>query len=113
MKKKTRIIIPIIMILAGIIMLIYLLTNNNSNNEETLIGEWTTDGVTIYEFYKDNTGKLKTSLSEYDFKYKIEENKLSIDFKNEKSEDSEYTYKLTKDKLVLEGKNGKFNFKRK
>ena len=31
----------------------------------------------------------------------------------EKSEDSEYTYKITKDKLVLEGKNGKFNFKRK
>ena len=95
-------------------MLIYLIRDiNNKEETNSIIGEWTTDGVTIYEFNKDNTGKLKVSLGEYDFDYIIKEDKISIDFINEKSEDSEYTYTLNKDKLVLKGKNGTFNFKRK
>lgn len=112
--KKKKIIISILMILLGVAILVYLINSkkNNTNEIDYIIGEWTTDGVTIYKFNEDTTGSLKVSLGEYDFDYKIEDNKLYIDFKNEKSEDSEYTYSISKDKLTLKGKNGEFEFKR-
>ena len=83
-----------------------------NNVKDTILGKWTTDEVTVYQFNKDNTGKLIVPLSEYEFTYKIEGDKLYIDFVNEKSEDSEYTYFLKDSKLNLKGKNGTFIFKR-
>ena len=111
--KKKKIIISIIMILLGIVLLIYLINDTQKNNKEEnkLIGKWTTDGVTIYTFNEDKTGTLKVSLGEYDFNYKIEEdNKLFIDFKDEKSEDTKYIYSFKDKKLILKSTNGTFNF---
>ena len=115
-KKNRKIKFKKILILACIIIvvcvaLIFLFKGKNKI-ENKFIGEWTTDGVTIYEFKKDNTGVLKVSLSDYDFTYEIKDDKLYIDFKNEKSEDSEYTYEFKEDKLILTGKYGVFTFKR-
>lgn len=111
LKKYPLIIICIIIIL--IIACILLLNPINSVEKKAstnIIGTWTTDNVTKYKFNKDNTGKLITSLNSYEFTYEIKDDSLSIDFKNEKSEDSKYTYKFENDKLILEGNNGKFTF---
>lgn len=114
-KKKTQrnlLLLACILILIIIICIILLLPkiNKTSSTTDKIVGTWTTDNVTKYEFNKDNTGKLITSLNSYEFTYEIKDDSLSIDFKNEKSEDSKYTYKFDNDKLILEGDNGKFTF---
>ena len=91
----------------------FLIFRNKGKN--TLIGTWTTDGVTVYEFKKNNAGALVLPLSTYEFTYKVEENKLYIDFKNEKSTDSSYEYSFKNGQLILKGINkttGTYTFKR-
>ena len=102
--KKISLIIILIIIIAIILFIIF------KKDKDKLIGSWTTDGVTIYEFNNDNTGYLKVSLGKHEFTYKIEDDKLFIDFKNEKSTDSEYTYSFKDGKLILKGRNGTFTF---
>jgi len=109
-KNKRKLKNKNIIILIILFILIIFLIKNIFSNKNKFIGSWTTDGVTIYEFKKDNTGTLKVSLTEYNFDYKVEKNKIFIDFENEKSHDSEYIYSFQGDKLVLEGANGKFTF---
>ncbi|MBR2712117.1 MAG: helix-turn-helix domain-containing protein [Bacilli bacterium] len=52
------------------------------------------------------------AIRKYDFTYKIEDNSLSIDFKNEKSTDSKYKFHFEEENLIIEGTNGKFTFKK-
>ena len=103
----------IILIIIVICAIIVLLLGARKTPKDSILGSWTTDGVTIYEFNKDNTGKLIVSLKEYEFTYVIGNDTLLINFENEKSEDSKYTYTFEDDKLILEGDNGKFTFIRK
>ena len=84
-----------------------------SSSKSKIVGIWTTDNVTTYEFYKNNTGKLIVSLSEHEFKYSLKKNILYIDFENEKLEDSKYKYKFTNKKLILSNEKGEFKFIRK
>ena len=114
--KKTKIkrFILLIISIIAILFLIFAIIKKPEEKEKskTIIGTWTTDGVTTYQFNKNNTGKLIVPLSEYEFTYKIEDDSLSIDFKNEKSIDSKYKFHFEKDNLILEGSNGKFIFKK-
>ena len=111
MKKK----IIIMLILIGILLIaiITLLLGLRKTPKTSIIGTWTTDGVTIYKFNKNNRGLLIVSLKEYEFRYKINNNTLEIDFENEKLEDSKYTYTFKDNKLILDGDNGKFTFIKK
>ena len=111
MKKK--IIVMLILIVIVIISIIMLLLGLRKTPQSSIIGSWTTDGVTIYEFSKHNKGKLIASLKEYEFTYKIDNDTLAIDFKNEKSKDTTYTYTFEDNKLILEGENGRFTFIKK
>ena len=112
-KKINNLIIPIcLFIIIDSIILIIFMSNNKKTKSNTIIGSWTTDGVTIYTFNKDNTGVLKVSLTEYDFTYTIDDKNLFIDLKNEKAKDVNYTYKFKDDKLILNGENGEFTFKK-
>lgn len=108
MKLKLKIkILILVLIVITIIGVILFITRNK------FVGTWTTDGVTVYKFNKDNTGYLIVPLSEYKFTYKIKKNKLYIDFENETSEDSEYEYTFNKEKMILKGKYGTFEFTKK
>ena len=111
MKKK--IIIMIVLIIIVICAIIALLLGLNKTKKPSIIGTWTTDGVTIYKFNKDNTGALIVSLGEYEFTYTIDDDTLEIDFKNERSEDAKYKYTFEDNKLILEGDNGKYTFIKK
>lgn len=71
-----------------------------SNN---IIGTWTTDGVTIYKFDNKGKGSLNTSLSKYDFSYIINDNKIYIDFENEKAIDSSFEFSIKEDTLTIKG----------
>ncbi len=96
-----------------IIIFSIILCKSLFSSKVKLIGTWTTDDVTTYEFYKNNTGKLVVSLSEYKFKYSLKKNILYIDFENDKSEDSKYEYKFKNKKLVLSNEKGIFTFIKK
>ena len=114
-KLKTKNILILLIILILIMLAIFMpsiIKKNTNNPKKTIIGTWTTDGVTKYRFDKNNKGALIVSLGEYEFTYKIEDDKLDIDFKNERAKDAKYTYTFEDDKLILEGENGKFTFER-
>lgn len=72
-------------------------------NKDKLYGSWTTDGVTIYKFNGKGKGALITSLSRYEFNYKIKKNKLYIDFLSDKAKDASYEFSIDEDKLVVDG----------
>ena len=113
MKKLKRIkkflLVVLLIIIIIFIALLFLLPRKGND----LIGTWTTDDVTVYQFNKGGTGALIVPLGTYDFTYKTEKDKLSIDFESEESIDYEYKYYFKDDKLILEGTNGKFTFKKK
>ena len=101
----------LIIVLIGLIFVIKALTRNKNE----LVGMWTTDGNTVYQFDEDYTGKLIVPLSEYKFTYKVDGDKLTIDFENnEKSTDVDCNYSIKDGKLILENFNGNtYTFTRK
>ena len=101
----------LIIVLIGLIFVIKALTRNKNE----LVGMWTTDGNTVYQFDEDYTGKLIVHLSEYKFTYKVDGDKLTIDFENnEKSTDVDCNYSIEDGKLVLTNFNGRtYTFTRK
>ena len=117
-KKRLRLVgLLLIIFLISLVCFIFLFKGkgNSSSNKyvSKIVGEWTTDGVTVYKFNKDNTGELIVPLSNYKFDYTIGKDKLSIDFVDKDSKDYDYTYSFKDGKLVLKGKNGDFIFKKK
>ena len=107
LKKNKILLIVLIAIVILSILISFKLINKNSN---PLVGKWTTEKGTIYQFNKDYTGKLILSIGEYEYKYEIKDNKVFVDFVSEKSTDTEFSYKFEEDKLILENKNGIFTF---
>lgn len=118
MKKKRKIKKQSILIICGIVVLLIILfciitfNRNNKIQSNNIIGSWTIDNVTIYEFYKDDKGKLKVSLNDYSFTFQINNDVINIDFDDDSLLDSEYTFVIENDKLKLSGINGEFEFSR-
>lgn len=113
LKKKRKLKLKNIAIFLCFFVIIILVIKVVFSDKSKLVGNWTSDNITIYEFYKNNTGKLIVSLNEYEFNYKLKDNYLYIDFKNEKYEDSKYSYSFKKKKLILMNENGTFTFTKK
>ena len=107
-QKKKKIIISVIVAIIIIIFLVCVFRENKN----PLVGKWSTDKGTVYEFNKDKTGKLSIAIGEYEYKYEIKKNKVFVDFDGENSIDTEFTFKIEKGSLVLESSNGKFTFKK-
>ena len=113
MKKKIKLKLKNIAILLCFLVIFILVIKVVFSDKLKLVGTWTNDNVTIYKFYKNNTGKLIVSLHEYEFNYKLKDNYLYIDFENEKSEDSKYSYSFKEKKLILKNEKGTFTFIKK
>ena len=125
-KKRKKIIrlvtaLVVIILVIALIVIIKTVKKDNAVTEEerqkqqvveTLVGKWTTDGNTIYEFVDESKGNLIVPLMTLPFTYKLENNTIFIDFENESSDDMTYTYTLDSDKLLLNGEYGTFNFSR-
>ena len=110
-KRLIRVLSLISIVLVIIVIVLYLTLIKDKDSNNSIVGKWTTDGVTVYKFNKDNTGYLIVPLAKYKFNYKKDDNKLFIDFENKKSKDIEYNYSFKDDKLILSGENGEFIFK--
>ena len=110
--KKQRLIF--ICIVVGIILIITIMIgvgiekikNNNKMSEfDEFYGLWNIDGITKYEFDGKGRGKmlLPESNLEYEFTYKINENKVLIDFDSEEAKDYTYKYSIDNNILKVEG----------
>lgn len=124
-KRKNKVIIIICLFLIILIVLGIILIKKNKIQKiikedksetqiitETLIGKWTTDGNTVYEFNEGGKGTLIVPVAKLPFTYKLENNQLFIDFENEDSEDSSYNYMIEDNKLSMQNSNGTFVFSR-
>lgn len=100
--KKNKIIIIIIFIVV-ICGAVYFYKNPINIGNDELKGTWTTDDVTIYEFFGNGKGLMKLPNSEYSFSYILHKNQVYIDFEDEKAKDSDYEYSLENEKLILKG----------
>lgn len=112
--KKKNIIISLCFVIFLVILFLsvhFILINKSKDSK--IIGTWTTDGNTIYEFKKGGIGTLILPLSKYKFAYEIEEDKISIDFENNELIDSEYTFSFDNNRLILKGSRGTFTFTKK
>jgi len=119
-KKRNKLLLVICMVIAVILfvwVVVFIvkfkgninkqnIQSENIQEEKSLIGSWTTDGVTVYEFRENGNGVLKLPLTEYMFSYKFEENKLFINFESKETRDSNYEYFFEEEKLILKGIKG-------
>lgn len=112
-KKKSSKLPIIVFFILVIAIFVYLIVFNAKPKEKSeqnkleneLLGSWTTDGYTTYEFYEDGKGALKIPVGDYNFFYTTENNRISIDFENEKSIDSDYEFSFEDGILILKGIN--------
>lgn len=121
-KSRIRIVVLVVLIVFAIIGIIIFKSKKNKNESNftaeekkvvaTLVGKWTTDGNTVYEFNEDGSGAMIVPVANLPFTYKFENNQLFIDFENEDSDDTYYTYEVTETKLTLKSINGTFEFNR-
>ena len=99
-KQKYMILIAFVFVVVSLsLILFWALTRN------PIQGEWSVDGVTTYEFYKNGKGSMVLPSAEYSFSYTIEEDVLYIDFAYEGAKDAQYTFHVEGDSLILEGGN--------
>lgn len=113
MKLKRKTIIIIVVVITIIILVYgYLLLTNKSNNE--IIGFWTIDDYTNYEFLENDKGNLVLPHKKMEFTYKIKDNTICIDFKDENAIDKCYEYKFEgKELIIKDSNNNVFNLKKK
>ena len=87
-KKRIKIVTLLILIIIAVIGIIFLKSRKNDNPSKftaeekkvvaTLVGKWTTDGNTVYEFNEDGSGTLIVPVANLPFTYKFENNQLSL-----------------------------------
>ena len=109
-KKSGKLIIAFGLVTIIFIILILLLIFRG--NKDSIVGKWTTERGTIYQFNNDNSGVMSIPIADYPFTYKINDNKIFVDFENESSVDTEFEFSFDGDKLLLTSKNGTFTFTR-
>ena len=76
-KNKMIIIIIFIVVISGAF---YFYKNPINIGNDKLKGTWTTDEVTIYEFFGNGKGVMRLPNSEYVFSYILNKNQIYINF---------------------------------
>lgn len=77
------------------------------SKRDTLCGKWDLDGTTVYVFDGKGRGALELPENKYDFRYKIKDGTVNIDFSDDKIRDISYKFTINSDELTLERKEKK------
>lgn len=101
--SKARAILLLILLFIVVAICSFFIARNVISKPNKFAGTWTVDGTTNYEFDDKGNGKLVLPNDEYKFSYKIEDNKLHIDYESDKANDSDYEYSFINDELILKG----------
>lgn len=99
-KRKIRTGIIALLVLAVLIVGIALICKSCST-DKPIIGTWDYDTVTVYRFDKGGKGALELLNSSYEFSYKIDGDRLTIDFVSESATNSTYIFEVSDNKLNL------------
>ncbi len=75
--------------------------SNKTLDDLKVSGMYRLDEITAYEFDGNGKGVMYTDVSSYAFEYKMEKNKLSIDFENEVATDKTYDFSIDGNVLIL------------
>lgn len=94
-------------LIAGIVLIC-----KSCSTDKSIIGTWDYDTVTVYRFDKGGKGALELPNSSYEFSYKIDGDKLTIDFVSESATDSTYTFSISDNALTLIGDNSSYVLKK-
>ena len=118
-KKKRSSLIGIIAIIIIIIIAIIIFLNlnkngkNSTNNEisiyngNSLIGTFLyEENNTKYEFKEDGTGRMSSGNYNFEYKYKVNDNILEINFSKDEVHDAKYSFELNDGILKLTSKEG-------
>ena len=70
---------------------------------EQLIGTWAADEYTSLRFNEYGQGSMILPESEYEFRYVLEDDKLTLDFVSKRAKDAEYTVSIDEDSMKLTG----------
>lgn len=105
-KRQGLFLVSVVVILLLLIALLVAVLKS-CREDSTLIGKWSIDGITVYEFSSDGKGAMILPSETYGFTYTLKENKISIDFESEFATDKNYTYEIKDSKLTLKGE-GKY-----
>lgn len=110
-KKQVKIVFIIIIIIL-IMVCLFLIVNNLLKDKSKIIGLWTIDDYTSYDFSSNRKGKMILPTGSYEFNYEIEDNKLCIDFEDKQAIDKCYIYEIKDISLSLKSvdSNAKFSF---
>lgn len=105
--KTFKIKLLIVFILIAMVAVISIIAINKSiQSKNDLNGVFTYNEKVKYEFNGRTKGAMYDGNDRYTYTYRVEKDKLIIDFKNEAVYDATYTFKLEEDTLMLIGGEG-------
>jgi hypothetical protein len=78
----------------------------NSSTPDIISGTWVYDQYIKYEFDGQGKGCMCLENIHYEYSYKINDNILSMDFKNEAVHDCSYTFEVDGNNLTFVGGEG-------
>ncbi len=106
-RQKRRIMVSIFsigiltLLLVGVLLIKSNLGSSKSTPYTEINGEWAIDDVTKYIFNSDGTGTMQLPSESYLFSYKIDNNKIIIDFESDSVNDSNYSYTIKNKVLTI------------
>lgn len=101
-KRQRRIMsIAIAVLLALLIFLIVVLCKSCASDSNNIKGLWSIDGVTKLEFVDEENGAMVLPRNRYEFTYRIEENMLYLDYKDESMGNPQYEFRFDGGKLII------------
>ena len=108
-RMKTVVGLAIVIVIIAIVSIILFKPSNSKSNPVTadvLSGAWVYDQYTKYEFDGYGKGCMCLENTHYEYSYKIDGDKLSMNFENEAVHDCIYTFKVENNTLTIIGGEG-------
>lgn len=102
--RKSIICSVFITIIVALVSLFLIFHFSKSRNK--LVGTWVYDKYTQYEFDESCHGKLLADNISYEYAYKIEGEKVIIDFTEDVIRDCDYIFSVDGTELTLKGETG-------
>lgn len=108
-RMMTVIGLAIVIVIIAIVSIILFKPSNSKSDPakaDILSGTWVYDQYTKYEFDGYGKGCMCLENTHYEYSYKIDGDKLSMDFENEAVHDCSYTFSVEDNTLTIVGGEG-------
>lgn len=105
-KFKIGILILVIILIVIFIVAINIYNKKSIANQDILKGTFVYNNNVRYKFDEKGKGVMYDGDTKYEYTYKIDDKKVTMDFKDEIIHDATYTFNLEDDILTLVGGEG-------